>query len=156
MGPFKTAVLSGRDCPDPSKPYIKNPSMVFYPTVHNVSGRTVIHGNFTVFRDTKDVKIKIRSYFWKFNKWVSSPILKQVDCHGSLLQITFSATNVKYDKKQCMFFKGAYAFKNLEFNYLQHIWASKLPYGRILWRLEVYSKDGMYFCNDFDSLTVPG
>ena len=60
QGTFKTSVVSVNDCRNPSRPYLKNPPMIFIPKIENVDGRNMLGGNLTILRDTKDVKVRHR------------------------------------------------------------------------------------------------
>ncbi|KAH9641630.1 hypothetical protein HF086_009976 [Spodoptera exigua] len=94
-------------------------------------------------------QIKLKSYEWVDGKWHQIHVINSIDCHGMLMYLTFAALKVNYDKKNCMI------LKNVDVNQLQHIWVSGMPYGRVLWRSECYSKAGMLVCKEMETVTAP-
>ncbi|KAJ8713162.1 hypothetical protein PYW08_008466 [Mythimna loreyi] len=155
-GAFKTSITSAEDCATRDRPFLKTRPMLFHPYIQNVHGKNTLSGNLTVFKDVKDVRIKVNSYAYRNDKWQHYHSFNNLDCHGAMLHFTFGALKVKYDKKRCMFFKGFYSFRNIDVNQLQHMWVSAMPYGRVLWRVESYTSGGLFVCKEFDTITEVG
>ncbi|KAF9810651.1 hypothetical protein SFRURICE_021104 [Spodoptera frugiperda] len=104
-GSFKTSIVNIRDCPNPGKQFVKNPSMVYDTLIIKDDGKNMIGGNLTVYKDTRDIKMKLKSYEWLDGKWHQIHVINSVDCHGMLMYLTFAAMKVNYDKKNCMVLK---------------------------------------------------
>ncbi|KAH9641628.1 hypothetical protein HF086_009974 [Spodoptera exigua] len=58
-GSFNTSIISIRDCINPGKQFLKNPSMVYDTLLLKDDGKNMIGGNLTVLKDTRDIKASI-------------------------------------------------------------------------------------------------
>ncbi|XP_050553062.1 uncharacterized protein LOC126911236 [Spodoptera frugiperda] len=150
-GPFKTSIASITDCAKPAKPYMKNPPVVFQSTTNN----STLSGNITFFRDTKNMKIRVKSFIPRDGKWEQLYLINNLDCHGMVLHLICVTMNIKYDRKNCLYYKGSYVFENLDVNQLLHLWVSTAPYGHIMWRSETYSQQGTFSCKEFETVIEP-
>ncbi|PZC82623.1 hypothetical protein B5X24_HaOG210067 [Helicoverpa armigera] len=150
-GPFRTTIVSIEDCVNPSKPYVKDPPVVF----NGVTRNNTIDGNITFFRDTRYMKVRVKSFIMRNGKWKQVHIFNNIDCHGMVIHVICMMMNVKYDRKNCMYYKGSYSFENIDVNQLLHVWVSTAIYGHVLWRTETYMQSGTFYCKEFDTISEP-
>uniref|UniRef100_A0A2A4J762 Uncharacterized protein n=1 Tax=Heliothis virescens TaxID=7102 RepID=A0A2A4J762_HELVI len=150
-GPFKTTIISIKDCIKPSKPYLGDPPVVFNGVIQN----DTLGGNITFLRDTRNMKVRVKSFMMRNGKWKQVYLFNNPDCHGMVLHVICMMMNVKYDRKTCMYFKGSYTFDNIDVNQLLHVWVSTAIYGRVLWRAETYMQSGTFYCKEFDTTCEP-
>ncbi|XP_075984110.1 uncharacterized protein LOC142981858 [Anticarsia gemmatalis] len=149
-------IVAVNDCKSPSYPYVKDSPITIDTVIYNTSTTMLLSGNVTVAKNAKNVKYRMKGFIWENGKWRPNYIMNDIGCHGMLLHLMCVATGVKYDRKNCMFLKGTYTFKDLDANSMQHLWASKMEYGRILWKPEVFNRQvGTFFCKEFETLTEP-
>ncbi|KAJ8711507.1 hypothetical protein PYW07_008749 [Mythimna separata] len=101
-GPFKISIASIADCTNPSKPYMKNPPVTFQSYTNN----STLSGNITFLRDTRYMKIRLRGFVLSEGKWKPAYLINNLDCHGLVLHLMCVTMNIKYDRKECRYFKG--------------------------------------------------
>nr|XP_021205478.2 uncharacterized protein LOC110385681 [Bombyx mori] len=155
QGPFKCTPVRVGPCANPPLPLDPNPAALFNAEIVNLTKNIkVIRFNVTVLRESFSKQLKVKGYHWENGKWKIHSLVNNLACNIIFKTTVSVVTGMKFDKKTCKFFKGAYVF-DFDIDRIEHMWIKTQEYGRIMWRLESFSSAGLINCWEYETLVEP-